>query len=305
LECRSVVGGACVTEEIFPGYKFSTISYLCNLMQEKVTRDLELEKFGFTVYPKDPAFFSPFLDSRYLIMWSDTAQTREEIRKFSARDAERYPHYEEYIDRLARFIEPLLLETPPDIARRSLGDWQRLAGLGRHIAQMPPEELVGHLHILSQSVKDFLDPWFESEALKVALATDGVIGTKGGPYTPGTAYVLLHHVMGGVGGKRGLWGFVRGGMGGLTQAMAASARSVGVEIRTGARVARILTQNGRANGVALATGDEIGARPLASNADPKVTFLKLLEDRELPPRFPRRHSRLQNRRCVDEDQPGA
>ena len=253
LESRQMVGGACVTEEIFPGYKFSTTSYLCSLMQEKVTRDLELEKFGFTVYPKDPAFFSPFPDGRYLIMGSDTAQTCEEIRKFSARDAERYPHYEEYIDRLARFIEPLLLETPPDITRRGFGDWQKLAGLGRRVMKMPAEELVGHLHILSQSVKDFLDPWFESEALKVALATDGVIGTKGGPYTPGTAYVLLHHCMGGVGGKRGLWGFVRGGMGGVTQAMAASARSVGVEIRTGARVAKILAKDGRASGVALAT----------------------------------------------------
>ena len=145
--------------------------------------------------------------------------------------------------------------------------------------------MIGHLHILSQSVKDFLDPWFESEALKVALATDGVIGTKGGPYTPGTAYVLLHHVMGGVGGKRGLWGFVRGGMGGVTQAMAASARSVGVEIRTGARVAKILAKDGRATGVALASGEEIRARVVASNADPKVTFLKLLEESELPADF--------------------
>jgi phytoene dehydrogenase-like protein len=285
LESRHVVGGACVTEEIFPGYKFSTTSYLCSLMQEKVTRDLELEKFGFTVYPKDPAFFSPFPDGRYLIMGSDTAQTCEEIRKFSARDAERYPHYEEYVDRLARFIEPLLLETPPDITGRGFADWQKLAGLGRRVMKMPADELIGHLHILSQSVKDFLDPWFESEALKVALATDGVIGTKGGPYTPGTAYVLLHHVMGGVGGKRGLWGFVHGGMGGITQAMAASARSVGAEIRTGARVAKIVAKNGRATGVVLAHGEEIRARAVASNADPKVTFLKLLEAHQLPADF--------------------
>ena len=131
LESRHMVGGACVTEEIFPGFKYSTTSYLCSLMQEKVTRDLDLEKFGFTVYPKDPAFFSPFPDGRYLIMGSDSARTCEEIRKFSARDAERYPHYEEYVDRLARFIEPLLLETPPDIARRGFADWQKLAGLGR------------------------------------------------------------------------------------------------------------------------------------------------------------------------------
>jgi phytoene dehydrogenase-like protein len=144
LESRHVVGGACVTEEIFPGYKFSTTSYLCSLMQEKVTRDLELEKFGFAVYPKDPAFFSPFPDGRYLIMGSDTAETCKEIRKFSARDAERYPQYEGYVDRLARFIEPLLLETPPDITGRGFSDWQKLAGLGRRVMNMPADELVGH-----------------------------------------------------------------------------------------------------------------------------------------------------------------
>jgi len=285
LESRPVVGGACVTEEIFPGFKFSTTSYLCSLLQEKVTRDLELEKFGFAVYPKDPAFFSPFPDGRYLIMGSDLAHTCAEIRKFSSRDAERYPQYEEYIDRLARFVEPLLLEAPPNVVHRKFSDWEKLAGLGRRLLKMPAAELVGHLHVLSQSVKDFLDPWFESEALKVALATDGVIGTKGGPYTPGTAYVLLHHVMGGVGGKRGLWGFVRGGMGGITQAMASSARAAGAEIRTAARVAKILTRNGAAAGVALADGEEIRARVVASNADPKVTFLKLVEERELPADF--------------------
>lgn len=285
LERRRVVGGVCVTEEVFPGYKFSTTSYLCSLMQEKVTKDLELEKFGFAVYPKNPAFFSPFPDGRYLILWSDTGKTCDEIRKFSTRDAEQYPHYEEYLDRLVRFIEPLLLETPPDIAPRGFADWQKLVGLGRRVIRMPTEELVGHLRILSQSVKDFLDPWFESEQLKVVLATDGVIGTKGGPYTPGTAYVLFHHCMGGVGGKRGLWGFVRGGMGGLTQAMAASAESAGAEIRTGERVVRILTKDGRAHGVALASGEEIRARVVASNADPKVTFLKLLDERELPGDF--------------------
>ena len=285
LESRHMVGGACVTEEIFPGYKFSTTSYLCSLLQDKVTKDLELEKFGFFVYPKDPAFFSPFPDGRNLMMWSDTGKTCDEIRKFSARDAERYPHYEEHVDRLARFIEPLLLETPPDIVGRGLDDWLKLAGLGRRTMKMPSEELVGHMHILSQSVKDFLDPWFESEQLKVALATDGVIGTKGGPYTPGTAYVLLHHCMGGVGGKRGLSGFVRGGMGGVTQAMAASAQSRGVEIRTGARVSRILVKDGSAGGVVLTNGEEIRARVVVSSADPKVTFLKLLEERELPADF--------------------
>ena len=281
LESRPVVGGTCVTEEVFPGYKVSTTSYLCSLLQEKVIKDLELEKFGYQVFPKDPAFFSPFPDGRYLIMGSDAAKTCEEIRKFSARDAEAYPRYEEYLDRLVRFVEPLLLETPPNVAGRGFQDWQKLASLGRRLMKMPDEELVGHLRILSQSVKDFLDPWFESEELKVAIATDGVIGTNGGPYTPGTAYVLFHHTMGGVGGKRGLWGFVRGGMGGVTQALADSARSRGAEIRTSAAVQRILVKDGRASGVLLASDEEIAARAVISNADPKRTFLRLVGEEHL------------------------
>ena len=285
LESRRVVGGACVTEEIFPGFKFSTTSYLCSLLQEKVVRELELERFGYHVYPKDPAFFSPFPDGRYLLMWSDTQRTCEEISKFSARDAEVYPRYEEYIDRLARFIEPLLLQAPVNLTSRDLADWQKLAGLGLGLIRMPAEELVGHLRLLTQSVKDFLDPWFESEQLKTALATDGVIGTKGGPCTPGTAYVLMHHCMGGVGGKRGLWGFVRGGMGGITQAMADSARGHGAGIRTEAQVEQILVKDGRAAGVVLEDGEEIRAKVVVSGADPQRTFLKLLEARHLESGF--------------------
>ncbi len=285
LESRPVVGGACVTEELFPGYKVSTASYLCSLLQEKVIHDLELEKFGYQVFPKDPAFFSPFPDGRYLLMWSDTRRTCEEIRKFSARDAEAYPRYEEFLDRLARFVEPLLLETPPDPVERGIRQWPKLFDLARKLAKMPSNELVGHLRILTQSVKDFLEPWFESEQLKVALATDGVIGTNGGPWTPGTAYVLFHHTMGGVGGKRGLWGFVRGGMGGVTQALAVSARSRGAEIRTGAPVRAIVTKDARATGVLLESGEEISAKIVASNADPKRTFLKLVGERHLSGEF--------------------
>jgi phytoene dehydrogenase-like protein len=285
LERRPVVGGACVTEEAFPGYKVSTTSYLCSLLLERVIKDLECERFGYQVYPKNPAFFSPFPDGRYLIMWSDTAQTCEEIRKFSARDAENYPRYEEFLDRLARFVEPLLLETPPEVSRRGFDDWQKLARLGRRLMKMPADELVGHLRILSQSVKDFLDPWFESEALKVALATDGVIGTNGGPYTPGTAYVLFHHCMGGVGGKRGLWGFVRGGMGGVTQALAASARSYEAEIRTHAPVQQILVKNQRATGVVLKSGEEFAAKVVISGVDPKLTFLRLVGEQHLENQF--------------------
>jgi len=285
LESRPVVGGACVTEEVFSGFKFSTNSYLCSLLREKVIRELELERYGYHVYPKDPAFFSPFPDGRYLLMWSDTRKTCEEIGKFSAHDAENFPRYEEYIDRLARFIEPLLIQTPPNLVAGGLADWWALAKLGLGLIRMHKEELAGHLRILTQSVKDFLDPWFESEEVKTALATDGVIGTKGGPCTPGTAYVLMHHCMGGVGGKRGLWGFVRGGMGGITQAMADSARSAGASIRTEARVEKVLIKDGRAAGVVLEGGEETRAKIVVSGVDPKRTFLKLVEAHHLEDGF--------------------
>ncbi len=285
LESRAQVGGACVTEEVFPGYKFSTASYLCSLFQDKVVRELELEKFGYRVDPKDPAFFSPFPDGRHLTLWSDTRKSCEEIRKFSARDAEAYPRYEEFLERLAQFVEPLLLETPPNVVMRRWEDWRTLAGLGRRALKLHDQEIAGHIRILTESVKEFLDPWFESEQVKVALATDGVIGTRGGPQTPGTAYILLHHCMGGVGGKRGLWGFVRGGMGGITQAIAQSAASHGAAIRTSAPVAKILVKEGRAAGVALASGEEISAKTVVSGADPKRTFLGLVGEPELDSEF--------------------
>jgi len=285
LESRYIVGGACVTEEVFPGYKVSTTSYLCSLLHEKIIQDLELPRFGYHVFPKNPAFFSPFPDDRYLIIWPDTKKTCEEFRKFSARDAENYPRFEEFIDRLARFVEPLLIETAPDIAGRGLDDWSKLARLGRRVIKMPAQELVGHLRILTQSVKDFLEPWFESEQVKVAMATDGIIGTNGGPQTPGTAYVLFHHSMGGVGGRRGLWGFVRGGMGGVTQALAASAESRGAEIRVNAPVAKILTKDRCATGVVLASGEEIPAKAVISGVDPKKTFLKMVGDEHFDGEF--------------------
>ncbi|MGH7752714.1 MAG: phytoene desaturase family protein, partial [Gemmatimonadales bacterium] len=229
----------------------------------------------------------PFPDGRYLLMWQDQRKTCEEIAKFSRRDAARYPEYEEFIERLARFVEPLLLAPPPQLGRRGPLDLLELGRLAWKTLKLPDREVVGHLKILTQSVQDFLDPWFESEQLKVTLATDGVIGTNGGPQTPGTAYILLHHSMGNTGGKRGLWGFVEGGMGGVTQALAASARSAGAEIRTSAEVERILVPGERAAGVVLARGEEIRSRLVVSNADPKRTFLGLVGEAQLEPEFAR------------------
>jgi len=284
LESRELVGGCAVTEEIWPGYRVSTASYLSSLMQEKVVRDLELAKFGYAVDAKDPAFFSPFPDGSHLFMWQDRAKTLAEIAKFSKRDAETYPQYETHLEKLAVVAESLLLTTPPNFppSMRDMPEYLKLLGKAKGLTR---REIVGLVKIFTQSAADFLDDWFESEQLKVTLATDGVIGANGGPRSPGTAYILLHHCMGGVNGHRGLWGFVRGGMGAISNAIADSARAHGAEIRTNAPVAKILAKNGRAHGVALENGDEFHASVIASNLDPRRTFLKLIDPRELDAEF--------------------
>ncbi len=285
LERRELLGGASVTEAVWPGYKVSTLSYLCSLLHERIIAELDLPQFGYHVYAKDPAFFTPFPDGRHLTMWQDQRRTCEEIAKFSKHDAEAYPRYETYIERLSRFAEEMLLRTPPDVARTGLRDYLLLSKLGLDFLRMDDGERVGHMRIFTQSVADFLQPWFESEEVKVTLATDGVIGTNGGPRSPGTAYVLLHHVMGKVDGRRGLWGFVRGGMGGVATALAGAARAAGAVVRTRAAAERVLVENGRAAGVVLAGGEEIRGRLVVSGADPKRTFLGLVGENELPDEF--------------------
>jgi phytoene dehydrogenase-like protein len=285
LESRELVGGCAVTEEIWPGYRVSTASYLSSLMQEKVVRELELEKFGYRVDAKDPAFFSPFPDGRHLFMWQDRAKTLAEIAKFSQRDAAAYPKYEDHLERLAVVAESLLLTTPPDFPPRGIGGFLEYLKLAGRLRGLTRREIVGLVKIFTQSAADFLDQWFESEELKVTLATDGVIGANGGPRSPGTAYILLHHCMGGVNGHRGLWGFVRGGMGAVSNAIADSARSYGASIRTNAPVEKILVRNGQVRGVVLTGGEEIEAQIVASNLDPKRTFLKMMDPSVLDPEF--------------------
>ena len=285
LERRELVGGCAVTEELWPGYRVSTGAYLSSLLQERIAGELELPRFGYQVEPKDPPFFSPFPDGRYLFMWQDAERTRAEIAKFSRRDAARLAAYEEHVERLAVVVESLLLETPPAFPPASLfdlGDYLKFAG---RLRGLPAKDVYALVRIFTQSAADFLEGWFESPEVKVTLATDGVIGAHGGPRSPGTAYVLLHHCMGGVGGRRGVWGFVRGGMGAVSEAMAASARSRGAQIRTSAAVERVLVENGRATGVVLTGGEEIRSRIVVSNLDPKLTFLKLTDRRDLPEDF--------------------
>lgn len=282
LERRDVLGGACVTEEPWPGFKVSTAAYVNSLFRPEIARDLHLREYGFELLERNPSSFSPFLDGRYLMLGPDNASNVREISKFSARDAHRYPEYEAMLERVTAVVEPTIDETPPDIFHPSLRDlgslWQLRQRLGR-------ADLGEALEILTGAARPILDRWFESEELKGTLATDSIIGAFAAPSMPGTAYVLFHHVMGETNGARGVWSYVRGGMGGLTKALAAAARDLGVQIRTQAEVARIIVRNGRATGVALSNGDEFAAKQLASNADCNVTFLRMLDPGELPEDF--------------------
>jgi phytoene dehydrogenase-like protein len=284
LERRELVGGACVTEEIWPGYKVSTASYVNSLFRPEIVRDLELKRHGFQMLPRNPSSFTPFPDGRCLLLGSDQSLNRLQISKFSERDAQMLPQYEAMLERIAAFIEPTLLQTPPDPWSGRLGDlWQlgllawRLSKLGRDGPRA--------IEILTGAARPILDRYFQSEQLKVTLATDAIIGAMASPSMPGTAYVLFHHVMGECNGVRGVWGYVRGGMGSISSAIAAAARQHGAEIRCNSPVAKILVHGGRVQGVALADGTEVRAALAASNADAAVTFLKLIDPAELPPDF--------------------
>ena len=285
LERRELVGGCAVTEEIWPGFRVSTAAYLTSLLQERIVRELDLERFGYRVDAKDPAFFSAFPDGRHFFMWQDRARTLVEIARFSPRDAAAYPAYEDQLERISRLVEGLLLVAPPRFPPAGIGDFLDYLKFAARLRGMSSRDLVALVKIFTQSAADYLDERFESPEIKVTLATDGVIGANGGPRSPGTAYILLHHSMGGVGGHRGLWGFVRGGMGAVSESIAASARVAGAEIRVNAPVARVLVRDGRARGVALESGEEIEAAAVASNLDPKATFLRLVEESDLDPEF--------------------
>jgi phytoene dehydrogenase-like protein len=285
LERRPLVGGCCVTEETFPGFKVSTAAYVNSLFRKEITSDLRLDQYGFAVLERNPSSFTPFPDGRYLLLGPDADMTRREIAKFSQRDAENYPKYEAMLERVADVLEPTLMMAPPDVIRPGLGDLWRMLGLARSFQKLGPSAMSEAIEILTGPARTILDRWFESEQLKATLATDAIIGAFAAPSMPGTAYVLFHHVMGETNGKRGVWGYVKGGMGGLTQALAAAARDLKVEIRCNADVQRILVEKGVVRGVALADGSELNARVVASNADANITFKRMLDPKELPGDF--------------------
>src|SRR5262245_55668725 len=284
LERREVLGGACVTEELWPGYKVSTAAYVNSLLRPEIIRDLDLKKYGFDMLPRSPSSFTPFPDGRYLLMGPDKEMTHREIAKFSARDAGAYPKYEDMLTRVADFLEPLLTQTPPD-PFGGFWDTIRLGRIGWKFRKLGRRVATEAVEILTGAARPILDRWFESDQLKATIATDAVIGANAPPSHPGTAYVLFHHVMGECDGVRGVWGYVRGGMGTISHTIAQAAKARGAEIRTNSPVARIITRDGQVAGVALVDGTEFHAPVVASCADANVTFFKLMDPKELPPEF--------------------
>jgi phytoene dehydrogenase-like protein len=278
LERRDVVGGACVTEEIFPGYRVSTAAYVNSLLRPEIIRDFGLESRGYELLSRDPSSFSPLADGRYQMFWADAKKTYQEIAKFSQRDADRYADYEAELERVAALMEPMLMSPAPDPLSRSWGDLWNLAKMA--IRWRPEVDTI--VRLFSMSAADYIERWFESEPLKARLATDGVIGAWAGPRTPGTAYVLFHHVMGQSHGQRGVWGYVRGGMGTITRGLADFIREKRGVVLTGAAVARIEVAKEKVSGVTLVDGRTFRAPVVLSNLDPKQTFLKLIEPANVP-----------------------
>jgi phytoene dehydrogenase-like protein len=292
LERGRKVGGAAMSDEIHPGFTYSTCSYVCSLLRPEIFRFLDLPRHGLQVIPYE-INSQPNPAGEGIVTYRDHDRTRESLRRHSIKDAEAYDHYAAEISRQCRFIKPLLMMTPPDptalnpFAQNRINPWGRREDLdgclriAAELARMGEKQMYEIIRFWSMSIGDFLDEYFEHARWKGFSAASAIIGTALGPYSPGTAYVLLHHYMGEVDGQIGAWGFARGGMGSVSRAIASAATEAGVEIRTDAEVAKIIVKGGKIAGVALSTGEEIRAKAVASNLDPKRTYLKLLEKADL------------------------
>lgn len=296
LEARDVVGGAAVTEEFHPGFRNSVAAYTVSLLNPKVIRDMDLAAHGLRIVERPLSNFLPLDDSRYLKVGA--GRTQAEVARFSQRDAERLDAYGSHLDSAAGLLRELVLETPPN---RVEGGWMaalpellkagRLGNRARKLALSTQREL---LDLFTKSAGDYLDGWFESAPIKAAYGFDSVVGNYASPYSPGSAYVLLHHVFGEVNGKKGAWGHAIGGMGAITQAMAKAARGLGVEIRTGCPVREVLLERGRAAGVVTQAGERVDARVVVSNLNPRLLYTRLVDPGALPADFLRR---MQAWRC--------
>lgn len=294
LERRSVVGGAAVTEEFHPGFRNSVASYTVSLLNPKVIRDMELERHGLKVVERQASNFFPFPDGRYIL--SGEGRTQGEIAKFSEKDAARFPAYCDEIDTIADVLRDLILETPPNVSDEgwfgSLPELLRAGKLGRRLSRLDMHHRRVLLDLFTKSASDYLDGWFESPEAKVLFGFDSIVGSYAAPSTPGSAYVLLHHVFGEVNGKKGAWGHAIGGMGAITQAMAKAAREAGAEIETDAPVRRLIVQKGVTAGVELEDGRIIRAKAVAANIGPRLLFDRIVPEDAVPADFLQRIRRF-------------
>jgi phytoene dehydrogenase-like protein len=282
LERRGVVGGVCVTEEFHPGFRNSTAAYTVGLLQPKIIRDLKLHEHGLRIVHRRAQNFLPLPDGRHLL--TGEGRTEREIAKFSARDAARYSAYQAEIGRIAGVLRSLVLKAPPNLApgslRHAARELGKLAAIGKRLWQA--DGLKAALQLFSKSAGDMLDSWFESDPIKAVLGFDAVVGNLASPYTPGSAYVLLHHVFGEANGKQGVWGHAIGGMGAITQAMAKAASQHGARIDVGSAVREVIVEHGRATGVVLEDGTPVLARVVIANVDPQQLFQSLAPREAVP-----------------------
>jgi len=293
LERRGVVGGAAVTEEFHPGFRNSVASYTVSLLAPKVIADMRLHERGLRILERPLSNFLPLDDGRYLEMGGGLERTQREVAKFSARDAERLPAYYEMLDGIGDLLRDLSLQTPPDLGallHSAPRGWRQ----ARVFGALSLEQRRDVLDLFTESAADFLGGWFESDPVQTAFAFDGVVGNLASPRGAGTAYVLLHHTFGGVNGKKGQWGHAVGGMGAITQAMAAACRDAGVAIELEAPVAQVLVDGGRARGVRLESGRELHADVVAANVNPRLLYDRMVPPAALPEAF---RQRMQRYRC--------
>src|SRR5690349_15317155 len=284
LERRHVVGGAAVTEEVFPGFTFSVCSYVVSLLRPEIIRELDLPRHGLEILPLDGTF-TPMPNGDYLWRVNDHAKTRREIARHSRVDAEAYDEYGKAMVEMAHFVKPIMNMTPPDPASLNPKGLMELLTMGRRFQKLNAEDKYNQVQLMTMSAVDFLDQWFETDVLKATMSASGIIGTFLGVRSPGTAYVLLHHYMGEIDGAFRSWGLSRGGTGAISNAIADAARETGVEIRTKAAIAKINVKNGTAKSVILENGEEIGATVISSSVDPRLTFMKMIGEEHLPPDF--------------------
>jgi phytoene dehydrogenase-like protein len=281
LERRPMVGGAAVTEEVVPGFKFSVFSYVVSLLRPEIIRDLDLPKHGLQILPLESTV-TPLDDGDYLAGWADPDETRNELRRHSPRDADAMAVFGRQMHHMAMAVKPILGMVPPDPTSLAPSDLRGLLRLAGHFRSLGSERFHTLYKLMTMSSADFLDEWFEFDPLKATKSASGIIGTFLGPRSPGSAYVLLHHYMGEIDGAFRAWGFQKGGTGGISNAIADAARALGADIRTNADVERVLTRDGKVRGVALANGDELYASVVVSGLDPRRTFMQLVDPKELP-----------------------